>query len=250
MPKTSGDVVSDQAALMDVYMNVSFHARSPKLPWQAQLRAKLLERSTSQQVKARRSTVSGAIAAIAAAAAAKRGGIPQVTQWHQATQEHLFAQLRECLWPNDRSRVMVDLGAHAGHGRHRNVSDAMIWLHYFNHSGRVYAVDMVEDLAQDLQQRLDLLPPYRNIPSVRKESVAAALASVDDVERDMFWSMKTHVTCCAGNHTVKPWCALRADHLPPSPTISHDRRPSPTIADHLPRSPTISHHLRPRISQP
>ena len=36
--------VSDQATLMDDYMNASFHTRYPHLPWQVQFRAALLER--------------------------------------------------------------------------------------------------------------------------------------------------------------------------------------------------------------
>ena len=70
---------------------------------------------------------------------------PRFHRWHVETQESLFAQLRR-IWTDDAPRVMVDLGCHAGHTRYKNVSDALLWLHYFNHSGgAVLGVDAWED---------------------------------------------------------------------------------------------------------
>ena len=81
--------------------------------------------------------------------------LPILKRWHLETQEKLIRHLRR-LWDDDRPRVMVDLGCHAGHGRHRNVSDALLWLRSFNHSGGVVmGVDVFEDFALDLQHRFD-----------------------------------------------------------------------------------------------
>ena len=57
-------------------------------------------------------------------------------RWHVTTQELLFIHLRQ-LWADDRPRVMVDLGSHAGHGAGRNVSDALLWLDAFHAPGSV-----------------------------------------------------------------------------------------------------------------
>ena len=206
--------------MMDAFMNVSMGtSRYASTPW-LKLRLALLEMNDTHSRADDASRIShSSFFAIAVAAAAKRAAIPMNLPYHQTTQEHLFAQLRATVWSNDRSRIMVDLGSHAGHGRHHNLSDAMIWLHYFNHSGRVFAVDAFEDFALDLQQRFDMVPPYSSSsPAVRKESIVASLAAVDNTSRDMFWQLKHHVTCCAGNHTVRAWCAwptkmINIDHL-------------------------------------
>ena len=72
-------------------------------------------------------------------------------RWHVTTQELLFIHLRQ-VWPDDRPRVMVDLGSHAGHGVGRNLSDALLWLEHFHAEGSlVLAVDAFEDYALDLQ---------------------------------------------------------------------------------------------------
>ena len=140
----------------------------------------------------------------------------RVTRWHLTTQDQLFAQLRT-LWPDDRARTMVDLGCHAGHGHHKNISDAMLWLHYFNHSGTVLGIDALEDFALDLQHRFDDTPPYADIKSVRKRTLAAAVGTQGSAERDdaidLFWLVaKVNIGCCAGT-----WCgwsveSRNADH--------------------------------------
>ena len=83
--------------------------------------------------------------------ARRERALPSFNRWHATTQNRLFAHLR-AIWPLDgRPKYMVDLGCHAGHGAYRNVSDALIWLHYFNESGAVMGVDAFEDYALDLQ---------------------------------------------------------------------------------------------------
>lgn len=97
-------------------------------------------------------------------------------RWHATTQELLFAHLR-ALWPDDRPRVLIDLGSQAGSGLFRNESDALIWLNYFNATGSlVVGVDAFEDYALDLQHRFEKLP-YSDLRGVTKTSVHAAVAS-------------------------------------------------------------------------
>ena len=99
-----------------------------------------------------------------------------LSRWHVTTQELLIRHLRE-IWSDATPRVMVDLGAHAGHGLHLNVSDALIWLDYFHEAGSdVLALDAFEDFALDLQHRFDDLPRYRDMAGVRKRSVHGAVA--------------------------------------------------------------------------
>jgi len=99
-----------------------------------------------------------------------------LSRWHVTTQELLIRHLRE-IWTDATPRVMIDLGAHAGHGLHLNVSDALIWLDYFPDAGSdVLGLDAFEDYALDLQHRFDELPPYRDMAGVRKRSVHAAVA--------------------------------------------------------------------------
>lgn len=57
-----------------------------------------------------------------------------LSRWHVTTQELLIRHLRE-IWADAQPRIMIDLGAHAGHGLHLNVSDALVWLDYFHHAG-------------------------------------------------------------------------------------------------------------------
>jgi len=97
-------------------------------------------------------------------------------RWHVTSQELLIRHLR-ALWPDDRPRVMVDLGSHASHGVGRNVSDAMLWLDHFNAGGSiVLAVDAIEDYALDLQHRFDV-PPYASMTGVKKLSIHAAVGT-------------------------------------------------------------------------
>ena len=98
-------------------------------------------------------------------------------RWHVTTQELLIRHLR-ALWADDRPRVMVDLGAHAGHGLGRNISDALLWLDHFHAPGSiVLGVDAFEDYALDLEHRFHDVPPYSAMRGVEKRSVHAALGT-------------------------------------------------------------------------
>ena len=215
VPSSRGVAAAGQrdpdATLMDTFMNASFYSRAPRLKWQKKLRDALHGRNDSY---------SATTLTAAAAAARKRESLPKMKEWHVTTQEALISQLRSAVWKDDRRRVMVDLGSHAGHGIHNNVSDAMIWLANFHHSGRVLAVDMIEDYAQDLQQRLEQVWPYSAMTSVVKRSIAMALSPYDGSYRDMFWFARGSVSCCAGRDTPRPWCEMyserdsrRIDHI-------------------------------------
>jgi len=99
---------------------------------------------------------------------------------------------------------MVDLGCHAGAGRHKNVSDALLWLRYFNHSGSVVlGVDANEDFVHDLQHRFDAVPPFDSLRGVRKRAMQLALHVTDNVTVDLFFALKGLMTCCAGQ-----WCTM------------------------------------------
>ena len=102
-----------------------------------------------------------------------RAHLPPFRQ-HLFTQESLIRHLT-LLWPDDRHRIFVDLGCHAGHGRFKNASDALYWLDSFNHSGAILGVDAFEDYAQDLQQRFDEVLPYRDMRTVDKRAVHLAI---------------------------------------------------------------------------
>ena len=45
--------------------------------------------------------------------------LPKFHRWHITQQERLYEHLRAA-WPDDRPRVMVDLGCHASHGSFQN----------------------------------------------------------------------------------------------------------------------------------
>ena len=122
---------------------------------------------------------------------------PRFHRWHVETQESLFAQLRR-IWTDDAPRVMVDLGCHAGHTRHKNVSDALLWLHYFNHSGgAVLGVDAWEDFALDLQHRLDRVARYAPL-AVEKHTLTRAIWSADGKTFNMRAIARQWVSCCTG----------------------------------------------------
>ena len=98
-------------------------------------------------------------------------------RWHVTTQELLIQHLR-AVWPQNQSRVMVDLGSHAGHGVGRNISDALLWLDHFHDPGSLaMGVDAFEDYSLDMQHRFDDVEPYRSMDGVRKISLHAALAA-------------------------------------------------------------------------
>ena len=135
-------------SLLDCYIAASFLAHTPWLPWQRKLQQALFGLDGKS---------SGAVARVASAAAMQRAALShegrRVTRWHAVTQDRLFGLLRK-LWADDRPRVMLDLGCHAGAGRAFNVSDANIWLNHFNHTGsEVLGVDAFEDFALDLAAR-------------------------------------------------------------------------------------------------
>ena len=101
--------------------------------------------------------------------------LPTFSCWHLVTQEVVFDHLRQHIWDNLRPRVMVDLGCHAGHGTYKNMSDALIWMHYFNATGgSVHGIDIVDDFAQDLQIRMDSHSLYKSI-SVEKKTHSFAV---------------------------------------------------------------------------
>ena len=90
--------------------------------------------------------------------------LPIFKRWHVTSQDRLIAHLVAAGWDTAQPRVMVDLGCHAGHGRHKNVSDALLWLQHFHApGGLVLGVDAFEDFSQDLQYRLDHVEPYRSM---------------------------------------------------------------------------------------
>jgi len=100
-----------------------------------------------------------------------------LSRWHVTTQELLFVHLRS-VWADDRPRVFMDLGSQAGHGLYRNMSDALLWLNYFNASGSlVIGVDAFEDYALDLQHRFDAVAPFSEMRGVSKLSLHAAVAA-------------------------------------------------------------------------
>ena len=97
--------------------------------------------------------------------------LPKFHRWHITQQERLYEHLRAA-WPDDRPRVMVDLGCHASHGSFQNISDALLWLHHFNASGSlVVAVDIVEDFVLDMQYRFDKVWPYTELHGVEKRAL-------------------------------------------------------------------------------
>jgi len=79
-----------------------------------------------------------------------------------ATDEHFFQQLRS-VWSDDCPRIMVQLGVQPAPGRFRNWSSAALWLHYFNHSGLVLAVDAVDDYLGHFEDALRASPLARRV---------------------------------------------------------------------------------------
>jgi len=74
-----------------------------------------------------------------------------------ATHEHFFKQLRE-VWTDDCPRMFVQLGVQPAPGRFREWSSAALWLHYFNNSGMVVAVDAVSDYLEHFAEALRVGP--------------------------------------------------------------------------------------------
>lgn len=130
---------------------------------------------------------------------------PVLARWHVTSQDQLFGHLRQ-LWADDRPRVMVDLGSHVGHGLHRNLSDALNWLHFFNHTGStVLGVDAIEDYAFDLQYRFDHVSPYQEMRDIDKRSLNLFVGSTDGSDEAIDAGIKALFACCAGRPRTCEW---------------------------------------------
>jgi len=156
----------NQESLYDCYLSASVSTLFPQQPWQRTTRHALQFLQPPKRVvlnQHRASTPAVALGPMRARVAIEKV-FSAVKRWHLTTQERLFGQLRS-FWPDDAPRVMVDLGCHAGHGPGYNTSDALIFLDFWNAAGTtVMGVDAFEDFAQDLQHRLDDVPPYSGLP--------------------------------------------------------------------------------------
>ena len=51
--------------------------------------------------------------------------LPKLDRWHVTSQDRLIYHLRQ-VWPERAPRTMLDIGCHAGHGPHANLSDALV----------------------------------------------------------------------------------------------------------------------------
>ena len=97
---------------------------------------------------------------------------------------------------------MVDFGCHAGHGRSRNISDALLWLQRFNATGSlVLGVDLHEDYTLDLQHRFDTIRPFSELRGVTKRVLQRAVSSRDGEVRNFKREVMMGITCCSGE-----WC--------------------------------------------
>ena len=121
------------------------------------------------------------------------------------------------IWGGDEPRVIVDLGSHASHGAHLNMSDALLALDRFHAPGSlVIGVDVFEDFALDLRRRMLAVEPYASMRGVERRSLQYAVDCCEDGARKGFSStVRTHVSCCADH-----WCEYgvhertrKADHL-------------------------------------
>ena len=129
--------------------------------------------------------------------------LPEFSRWHLTSQDVLFSHLHS-LWGNEEARTMLDLGCHAGAGPYLNLSDALLWMKWFNHSGgTVVGVDAFEDYALDLQQRFDHVSPYSGVP-LRKVALHAAMSSRDNELVDATHLSRVAITCCAS----AGWCRV------------------------------------------
>jgi hypothetical protein len=102
--------------------------------------------------------------------------LPIFSRRRVTSQDRLIARLAAA-WGTTKPRVMVDIGCHASLGRHKNVSDALLWLDRFHApGGLVLGVDAVEDRAQDLQDRFDYVEPYKSMTAVEKHTMTVAIS--------------------------------------------------------------------------
>lgn len=150
----------------------------------------------------------------------RRHTVPRPYRWHVETQERLFSHLRR-LWDDDRPRIFVDLGCHAGHGRFLNMSDALYWLHFFRHpGGTVLAVDTFGDWVLDVQHRLDSVEPYRSV-AARKLTLELAIAAVDGGLADMSGPAATALDCCFADLEAGRWCGTKWRELEARGVVDH-----------------------------
>ena len=162
------------------------------------MNAALLQRPhESQEARNTRRNLAGRVPRLA---------LPKFAAWHVTTQARLFTHLKVA-WdaasaPDEPSRTMVDLGCHAGHGRHKNISDALIWLDIFPGSGMVVGVDAFEDYALDLQYRFDHVPPYSEMRAPTKRAFALGIGATDNQTLHLDGMARTHIMCCANGY----WC--------------------------------------------
>jgi hypothetical protein len=128
--------------------------------------------------------------------------LPRFASWHVAEQTRLIAHLKH-FWGGYAAvpRTMVDLGCHAGHGKHTNISDALLWLEEFPGPGMVVGVDAFEDFAFDLQYRFDRVEPYASSPAT-KRTFALGIGPVDNTVGDMTGLARQHIMCCSNTG----WC--------------------------------------------
>ena len=214
--------------LLPCFMAASLLFRRPQQPWQHELAQALLDDRWWQNGKVVPPALSalGGAEALARAAALRREELDEalsdVRRWHLETQvrmtpsntdqirrlsarlpvhlaqDRLFGHLRD-----DRPRTMLDVGCHAHAGRFLNVSDALIWLDYFNASGGlVVGLDALEDFALDLQHRFDHAEPYAGLRAVSKRALFLAAGIADNVTLDLFYGVAKPMmfSCTNGWH--------------------------------------------------
>ena len=71
------------------------------------------------------------------------------------------------------ARPVPTAAAQAGHGLHKNLSDALLWLDHFHHAGSlVVGVDAFRDYALDLQHRFDNVQANARLPSAPRRRAA------------------------------------------------------------------------------
>ena len=130
--------------------------------------------------------------------------------YHVTTQQGLIRQLRR-FWSDDSPRVMVDLGCHAGHGPHRNISDATLWVEAFRSSqpgGVVIGVDAFDDFVTDLRYRFAAshaasLGIEKRAYTLVLRTPPAGAAGRDVWSVDFTWAARQHMSCCALD---SGWC--------------------------------------------
>lgn len=184
--------------------------------------------------------------------------LPQLTRWHVASQDRLFHHLRT-IWGNGVPRTMVDLGCHASHGVHSNISDALLWLNEFNATGGlVLAVDIYEDFALDVKRRMERVPPYDQIRSVQKLAMTAAISHVDaDSVNEAGHARSATLSCAAPSQQQRDQRGLdhmcrmtrmRLGLIPPAPWLaaypsSYDHQLLRSFVE-TPNHPGATHRLR------